>query len=186
MGKLNKVNVIKMMGLSFGVILTVLSFNVSVHAASPVETVPFVELERYMGKWYEIASFPQRFQKGCTGSTAEYSIRQNGKVKVLNSCRLNSLDGPKKSATGTAHVVDHETNAKLKVTFFWPFYGDYWILDLGPNYEYAMVGDSSRKYLWFLSRTPSIEPEVLEHLRERADQLGFDLAKLRMTLQPTE
>lgn len=183
MKKLNQLKLLKV--LKTALVSAVVMVPLGVQAATPtVETVPYVDLQRYLGKWYEVASFPQRFQKGCTATTAEYSLRDNGKIKVLNSCHLNTVDGPLKSATGTAHVVDHKTNAKLKVTFFWPFYGDYWILDLGENYEYAMVGDSSRKYLWFLSRTPAVDPLVFEHLKKKAEQLGFDLSKLQITEQP--
>lgn len=152
----------------------------------PLETVSNVDLTRYAGTWFEIAAFPQRFEKDCTGAMAEYTLQPNGKVRVVNSCRLKTLTGKRKIAKGRAHVVDHATNAKLKVTFFWPFYGDYWILDLGDNYEYAMVGSPNRKYLWFLSRTPQLDPSVMDHLRNRARDLGFDIAKLKPMLQAVE
>ncbi len=106
-----------------------------------------VDLSRYVGRWYEIAGLPNRFEKKCADSvTATYALRSDGKIEAVNRCRKSS--GEYTTAKGKAKVVDKQTNAKLKVTFFWPFYGDYGILDLGPNYEYAVVGDPSRDYLW--------------------------------------
>src|SRR5512136_648385 len=123
----------------------------------PLRVVPSVDLTRYVGTWYEIARFPHRFQEGCVGSRANYSLLEDGKVGVLNECYKSSFDGPLSSAKGKAWVVDKETNAKLKVSFFWPFSGDYWIIDLGPDYKYTVVGHPSRDYLWILSRTPKME-----------------------------
>ena len=121
----------------------------------PLAVVPQVELGRYMGTWYEIASYPTWFQKGCAGSTATYALRPDGAVDVLNRCRKG---GELDSAHGTAWAPDPSVPAKLKVRFFWPFSGDYWIIELGPEYEYAVVGHPSREYLWILSRTPRMEP----------------------------
>ena len=101
----------------------------------PLETVQKVDVKRYMGKWYEIASFPQRFQKGCSCTVAEYTLNENGTVKVDNSC---TAYGKKKQSIGKAKVVDKETNAKLKVSFFRPFWGKYWIIDLADDYSYAV------------------------------------------------
>jgi apolipoprotein D and lipocalin family protein len=146
----------------------------------PLEVVSGVDLARYAGRWYEIASFPQRFQKGCTDSRAEYSIRPDGDIEVLNSCLR---DGKVDTAKGRAWVVDKATNAKLKVSFFWPFRGDYWIIDLGRDYEYAVVSAPSMKYLWILSRTPQMEEqryqEIVTHLNDR----GFDVTRLNRTPQ---
>lgn len=149
----------------------------------PLETVAYVDVEKYMGKWYEIALFPQSFEKNCTGTTAEYTLRNDGKVTVVNSCHLNTLNGQFKVAKGEAYIADKLTNAKLKVSFFKPFYGDYWILDLGQNYEYAMVGAPDRQYLWFLSRTPYMKTEDFDYLKAKATNLGFDISKLQMTVQ---
>ena len=152
----------------------------------PVRTVDYVDLNRYLGKWYEIASFPQSFQKGCVGTTAQYSQKANGRISVLNECRIGSLDGSIKTATGTARVVDRETNAKLKVTFFWPFSGNYWILDLNPDYQWAVVGDPSREYLWILSRNPQLDPVIYAELLERLrTEQGYDVNRLVRTLQPS-
>ena len=147
---------------------------------APLEVVPQVDLARYMGTWFEIASFPQRFQKGCTDSRAEYRVRTDGDVEVLNSCLR---DGKVDTAKGKAWVKDKTTNAKLKVSFFWPFRGDYWIIELGKDYEYAVVSAPTRKYLWILSRTPKMEePKYLEIVGRLKDR-GFDVAKLSRTPQ---
>lgn len=146
----------------------------------PLQVVPAVDLSRYIGTWYEIASFPQRFQKGCTDSRAEYRIRPDGDVEVLNSCLRN---GKVDTAKGRAWVVDKVTNAKLKVSFFWPFRGDYWIIDLGKDYEYAVVAAPSMNYLWILSRTPQMEEQRYQEIVSRLRARGFDIAKLNRTVQ---
>ena len=150
----------------------------------PLRTVPRVELDRYMGVWYEIASFPQRFQKGCAASMATYSLRSGGKVAVLNQCRNETLDGKLRSAKGTAWVVNKTTNAKLKVRFFWPFSGDYWIIDLGPDYEYAVVGHPKRTYLWILSRKPQMDSATYDGILQRLKDQKYDISRLKRTLQP--
>jgi apolipoprotein D and lipocalin family protein len=151
----------------------------------PLQVVPQVDLGRYMGTWYEIARFPHRFQEGCVATKATYALREDGKVDVLNECRTESMDGPFKTARGTAKVVDKKTNAKLKVTFFWPFYGDYWIIDLGDNYEYAVVGHPGRNYLWILSRTPSMDDGLYNRIVERLQkEQAYDTTKLIKTVQP--
>jgi apolipoprotein D and lipocalin family protein len=152
-------------------------------APPPLETVPHVELARYVGTWYEIASYPQRFQKGCTGTTATYTLRNDGTVEVLNRCARDSLNGRVTVARGRARVVDKQSNAKLKVSFFWPFWGDYWIIDLGRDYEYAVVGHPSRKYLWILSRTPVLDDAVYDGILERLRAQGYDTTRLVRTLQ---
>ena len=139
-----------------------------------------VDLERYAGRWYEVARFPNSFQKKCAGNvTAEYSLLADGKIRVVNRCQKKS--GKYTTATGKAKVVDKTTNAKLKVSFFWPFYGDYWILDVGPDYEYAVVSDRRRKYLWILNRTPQIDEALLQQLIAKVSAQGFDTSKLVRT-----
>jgi len=146
----------------------------------PLDVVPAVDLSRYIGRWYEIASFPQQFQKGCIDSRAEYRIRPDGDVEVLNSCLR---DGKVDTAKGKAWVVDKTTNAKLKASFFWPFRGDYWIIDLGKDYEYAVVSAPSMKYLWILSRTPQMNEQCYQGIVMRLKDRGFDVAKLNRTPQ---
>lgn len=149
----------------------------------PLETVPYVDLERYSGVWYEIARYDQWFQKGCIASTATYSKGRRNKINVVNECRLFELDGEIKSVKGKAKVVDQVSNAKLKVSFFWPFYGKYWVIDLGKDYEYAVVGHPKRNYLWILSRTKKMEPEVLAGILTRLQAQKYDTTKLIFTPQ---
>jgi apolipoprotein D and lipocalin family protein len=143
-----------------------------------LKTVESVDVKRYMGTWFEIAKFPQRFEKGLVGITADYTLLENGKVRVLNSGYKEDFNGKLKTIKGKAWVVDTATNAKLKVSFFWPFAGNYWILELGKDYEYAVVGEGSRKYLWILSRTPQMDEAVYNELLKRVQEKGFDISKL--------
>ncbi len=152
----------------------------------PLEVVPRVDLNRYLGTWYEIATIPQRFQKDCVGVTADYTLRDDGKIDVLNTCRKKALDGELKTAKGKAWVVDKETNAKLKVQFFWPFRGDYWIIELDPDYQYAVVGHPNRKYLWILCRTPQMDERLYQDLIQRIANKGYDPSLIKRTLQPIE
>ena len=149
----------------------------------PIEVVTFVDLNRYVGTWYEISRFPNRFQKGCVGTTATYTIRKDGKIDVLNQCRKGMLDGEISSVKGTAWVVDNKTNAKLKVSFFWPFSGHYWIIELGENYDYAVVGHPDRKYLWILSRSPKMDEKIYNLILEKLKLQFYDTSKLIKTLQ---
>ncbi|QDA61514.1 lipocalin family protein [Hymenobacter jejuensis] len=145
----------------------------------------YVDLKRYSGLWYEIARLPTRFEKGCQHVTAHYHLRSDGKVDVVNTCHQDGVNGPVESVKGVARVVDPETNAKLKVSFFWPFEGDYWILDLDPlDYRYALVGEPGRKNLWLLSRTPQLPRPTRDHLVGIARSLGFPVENLIFTAQP--
>ena len=143
-----------------------------------LEVVQNVDLEKYLGKWYEIAHLPFRFEDDCTDITATYSLSHDGNVSVLNECLR---DGKLKQAKGKAKVVDKNTGAKLKVTFFWPFSADYWIIDLGNDYDYAIVGTPNRKYLWILSRTPRMDVELFSQLIESVKSKGFDVNNLIKT-----
>ena len=152
----------------------------------PLQTVAHVELSRYLGTWYEIANFPQSFQRGCTATTATYGVRNDGDIDVVNRCRKGALDGDEKVATGRARVVDATTNAKLEVSFFRPFWGDYWIVELGDDYQYAVVGHPSRDYLWILGRAPTMAPDLYEAIVQRLAAQGYPTERLVRTLQPTE
>lgn len=149
----------------------------------PLQVVPSVDLTRYAGKWYEIARLPNRFQRNCAdNTTATYTLRPDGKITVLNECR--NADGRQKSAKGTARVADAKgPNTKLKVTFFWPFSGNYWIIDLDPEYRWAVVGEPGRDYLWILSRQPQLDAELYRQIVDRAQKQGFDTGKLLKTHQ---
>jgi apolipoprotein D and lipocalin family protein len=148
-----------------------------------LQVVPFVDFKRYLGEWYEIARFPHRFQKDCVASKATYTLRDDGKITVLNQCYDKSLSGSLREATGKAWVVDKKTNARLKVSFFWPFSGDYWIIDLGKDYEYAVIGHPERKYLWILSRTKTMTEDVYEAILKRLKVAGYDTSKLMKSNQ---
>jgi apolipoprotein D and lipocalin family protein len=143
-----------------------------------LEVVPHVNLEKYLGKWYEIAHLPFRFEDDCTDITATYSLSKDGNISVFNECLRN---GKLKQAKGKAKVVDKNTGAKLKVTFFWPFSADYWIIDLGKDYDYAVVGTPNRKYLWILSRTPQMDDTLLNQLIDSVKSKGFYVNNLIKT-----
>jgi apolipoprotein D and lipocalin family protein len=152
----------------------------------PLTTVPRVDLERYLGSWYEIARYPNSFQDGCVATVATYGLRDDGDVSVHNTCREDSLDGRLKGAKARAWLVDKENQTKLKVRFFWPFAADYWIIDLAPDYSYAVVGQPSRDYLWILSRTPTLAPEVLDGIYHRLRTQDYDPSRLEFTPQPRD
>lgn len=143
-----------------------------------------VELNRYLGRWYEIARYEAGFQRGCEAVTADYSVRDDGMIRVVNSCRQGSVTGEARQSEGRARVVDTATGAKLKVSFFGPFWGDYWVLDRAEDYSWAIVGEPSGRYLWLLSRVPHPEPQARAAIEARAAVLGYDLSLLRPTQQP--
>lgn len=151
-----------------------------------LSTVPQVDLQRYSGKWYEIASFPQRFQKGCTCTSAEYTPTEKGYVIVNNQCRKDSAGGKTVGIKGKAFPVKGSNNAKLKVQFFWPFRGDYWIIDLADDYSYAVVGTENRNYLWILCRQPKMEQQTIEKILAGIKDKGFDTHRLSYTKQDCE
>ncbi len=139
-------------------------------------TIQDFDLQRYLGTWYEIARFDHRFERGLVGVTATYSLRDDGKIKVLNQGYKNSLDGNHDVAVGKAKTTD--IPGKLKVSFFWIFYADYFIMELDGNYQWALIGSSSDNYLWILSRTPKLEEETVNHILEKARSRGYDTSKL--------
>jgi apolipoprotein D and lipocalin family protein len=149
----------------------------------PLETVDSVDLQRYQGTWYEIASFPQRFQKGCHCTSATYTATQEDFVVVENRCRKDSINGEESYIKGKAYIVENSNNAKLEVEFFWPFKGDYWIIDLDKDYQYAVVGHPNREYLWILSRTPQMSDSLYTEITKRIADKGFDLSILQKTVQ---
>lgn len=148
-----------------------------------LQTVDHVDLERYMGTWYEIAKFPQRFENGLVGITATYSLLPNGKVRVLNRGYVGDFNGKLKTAKGKAWVVDKKTNSKLKVSFFWPFVADYWIIELGKDYEYAVVSERSKRYLWVLSRTPKMNVHLYNGILGRLKENGFKISQIETNPQ---
>lgn len=162
-------------------IVLILIANTMVKAQT-LKTVPYVDINKYSRKWYEIASYPQRFQKGCHCTTAEYTLSDKGYVIVENRCNKDSISGEEGYIKGKAFITKNSGNAKLKVQFFWPFKGKYWIIDLADDYSYAVVSHPNRKYLWILSRTAKIEESVYQGILGRLQEKGFDLDKLKTTI----
>ena len=151
--------------------------------AQTLQTVPSVDLKKYAGKWYEIASYPQYFQKGCHCTTAEYTLSEKGYVIVENRCNRDSVHGKQSYIKGKAFVEEGSGNAKLKVQFFWPFKAKYWIIDLANDYSYAVVSHPNKKYLWILSRTSKMDDTLYRQIISRLESKGFDLSKLQKTEQ---
>jgi apolipoprotein D and lipocalin family protein len=153
-------------------------------ATSAIEPVPYLDVQRYLGTWYEIARFPQRFQDNCDKAEARYEMRPDGSISVTNSC-MDTNDGSRRVVEGIAEVVDTKTNAKLVVSFLpsWLRWtgigrGDYWVIDLATDYSFAAVSEPKRKYLWILSRTPRMQRQVFEGITERLESKGYDLSRL--------
>lgn len=156
--------------------------------ASDVQTVESVDLSRYLGRWYQIAAIPQFFQRNCTSNTvAEYSVAEEDRIQVYNSC--TNKDGERIASTGRAKVVDTNTNAKLKVTFLkvgmwlYLFGGNYWILELDPNYRWAVVGEKTRKYGWILARDPSLTFQETKAIGEKIKAQGYELCSFITEIQ---
>ncbi len=150
---------------------------------APVQAAPPVEVERYAGKWYEIAHYPNRLQRDCAADAAStYTPRPDGKIGVLNECR--TTEGRIKSMRATARPADENgPNTKLKVTLFWPFSGQYWIIGMDPDYRWAVVGAPDRKYLWVLNREPRMDEADYERALEVVRAQGFDTGRLMKTAQ---
>lgn len=168
--------------------IAILAGSVNLRAAQDLQTVDQVDLNQYIGKWHEVASIPQSFQKKCVKSTtAEYSFGEKDLVSVINSCTKEN--GDVNIAEGAARVEDRNTNAKLKVTFVklfgWVFTlgGNYWIIDLDSHYQYAVVGDPTREYAWILSRTPSLDMKTLEGIHQRLKNNKYDTCKILTSIQ---
>ena len=144
-------------------------------------TVEKVDLQKYLGTWYEIARFEHFFEKDCKNVTANYSMMDEKTIKVINKCtKITTKES--KEATGRAYSVD-ESNSKLKVSFFRPFWGDYWVLMLDENYKYAVVGTPSREYLWILARNSTLDTKIKNEILKKLPPLGFDTNKLIWTIQ---
>ena len=149
-----------------------------------VTTVKELDLDKYLGTWYEIARFDHRFERNLEGVTATYSMRDDGKIKVLNQGYKNGLDGELQRAVGKAKTTSDP--GKLKVSFFWFFYSDYLIMELDPDYRWVLIGSSSPKYLWILSRTPQLDKATTERILSKAVSRGYDTSKLIWVKQKAE
>lgn len=166
----------------FLMILMLLPMTIS---AKEPDVVPYLDIKRYEGKWFEIASIPNIFQEKCvSGSNATYSLLNNGMIEVKNEC--TKADGLKHQIVGIARIDDKKTQSKLSVSFVEifgvrPFWGDYWVLGIDSKYNYAVVGDRNRKYAWILSRTPILSSENTKNAVEILKNNGFDDTKLKFT-----
>jgi apolipoprotein D and lipocalin family protein len=171
----------------FGMVLSSAASAEPLTKRAEPTVVQKVDLNRYLGRWYEIARIPVWFQKDCAcGTTAEYSLIKDGEVSVVNRCCTS--DGKMKEAKGRAWVVDKKTPAKLKVSFvslfgFWLFGGHYWIIDLDPDYRYAVIGHPKRTLGWILSRTPELSQEILDGIAERLEANGYSFSQFKMSDQ---
>jgi apolipoprotein D and lipocalin family protein len=181
MKKINRISI----DISISIFFLHLAWSAAAQTTPPaspqVASVAQVDLTRYTGKWYEIGSFPMFFQRNCLGdTTAEYAALPDGAISVTNRCRT---DRGVDEAQGKATVVENTGNAQLKVSFFWPFRSDYWIIGLDAEYRWAVVGNPNRKFLWILARNPQLPPEQLAAAKHAATLQGYDLGALRMTAQ---
>lgn len=140
-----------------------------------------VQLNRYLGDWFEVARYENSFEKNCEGVTAQYSQRNDGMIRVINTCRKGGPDGAEKSVEGRAKIVPDSGNAKLKVSFFGPFYGDYWVLDHANDYSWSIVGEPSGRYLWILTRAAKPSEQTRKMLVNKVKSLGYDVGRLRWT-----
>ena len=144
-----------------------------------------VDLTRYAGLWYEIGRYENGFERDCEGVTAQYTVRDDGLVGVRNVCRQGAVDGAERAVEGRAKVVANSGDAKLKVSFFGPFYfGDYWVLDHAEDYSWSIVGEPSGRYLWLLSRTAEPSAQTRETIMRRVRELGYDVSLIRPVQQP--
>jgi apolipoprotein D and lipocalin family protein len=165
--------------------LLALAASGSAWAAVPVTSVEALDMDRYAGQWHEIAHLPVSFQKKCVGDiTATYSLRADGRISVHNACRV--ADGDRVAADGVARPVEgHPGQLQVRFVPDWlswvPLvWADYWVIALDPEYQWAVVGEPDRKYLWILSRSPSMDTALFGQLKARAEAMGYDLAPLRV------
>jgi apolipoprotein D and lipocalin family protein len=164
---------------SFALLFTVSMLAAACHE-EPLDVAPDVNLGRFSGKWYEIAKLPRATQSDCTATTAHYTMVSGDALTMVNECHIGDPSGPLRSVSSNAKVPNRDVPAKLSVDFG-GIYGDYWIIDVGPHYEYAVVGHPTRQYLWILSRTPTLDSETLSGVLERAKAKHFEVERLDYT-----
>lgn len=178
--------IIKRIALILVPITLIMSAFLSCKNYKELPTEPEVDIKRYAGTWYEIARLPNSFEKGLECVTATYKIKDNGKIEVINRGHKIDDRSEVKSAKGTAWVPDPEFPGRLKVRFFWPFAGNYYIIHLDKDYNYALVGDPSRKYLWILSKNKALDNAIYDKLINIAQEQGFESNKMIMVKQDCE
>lgn len=159
------------------ILTALLCFTAGCHTASGREVVSGFEAERYMGLWYEVARYPNRFEKNLTAVTAEYQLNPNGSIKVINR-GYDTRRKKWKDVEGIGKFKDRRDLGRLKVSFFWPFYGAYNIIHLEPDYSAAIVAGPSDKYLWILARSPNLSEQEMKALTMKSQELGYDRNKL--------
>jgi lipocalin len=142
--------------------------------AEPLESVDQLDLDRYLGRWHEIARYPNSFEEGLVAVTATYELREDGDIRVINAGHKGSPDGPLKKSVGRAWIPDPDEPAQLKVRFFWPFTGAYWVIALDDDYQWSIVGEPKRRYLWILARDPDMPEALYEELLEQVVEHGYD------------
>jgi lipocalin len=170
--------------LSIFVALALASASLWAETKKPLDLVPALDLQRYLGRWYEVARYQHGFEKTLVGATAEYALRDDGKVSVLNSGFKKTLDGKYTDVKAVAWRPNDAVPGTLKVKFFGLFSSDYLVFGLDDvDYQWALVGNNNRNYLWFLSRTPEVAPELLETMKGMAEAQGYDLSKLYIVPQ---
>jgi apolipoprotein D and lipocalin family protein len=147
-------------------------FAAEASGQGPIQSVAMVDQSLFMGRWYQIARLPNRFQNGCAGNYTDFSLRDDGQINVVNSCR-NEKDGSLRQSKGQAWVADPANNGRLKVSFFWPLRSDYWIIGLGNEYQYSIVASPNRKYLWILSRTAAMNEDLYASIIKDVERQGF-------------
>ncbi len=155
--------------------LALILFACQSKTEKPLPVVNHLEINKYLGTWYEIARKPNFFETGLSCITANYSLKEDGNIQVTNKGHNGSKF---KIASGTAKIPDPNVSAKLKVSFFGPFYADYQVIELDSNYQFAMVGEPGREYLWILSRKPQLPNETIQMLIKKAESLGYQTTDL--------
>jgi lipocalin len=160
------------------VIILLMMLTVKSFSQTKPSVVGTVDLQKYSGTWFEIARLPNTFEKNLKCITATYTLRDDGKITVLNAGHKIDDPAKKSSAIGLAWIPDKKEPAKLKVRFFWPFSGNYWIIDLDKDYRYALVGDPSYKYLWILGRDKVMDESTYKKLLQKAVAEGFDVSQI--------
>ncbi len=159
------------------ILFSIMIFS-SAYSQKTPSVVPAVDLNRYKGKWYEIARLPNYFERKLKCTSADYALREDGRITVVNAGNYITDPGKSTSAKGVAWVPDKNSPAKLKVQFFWPFSGDYWIMHLDKDYRYVLVGDPSLKYLWILAREKKMDEPTYKMLLQKAIDNGYDVKSI--------